>query len=149
MITLNSVAKNISLSHSELYSQEYVDAIPRHVHTYNELSVSDHEDWFNSVIYHFEFSSVSQFSNFNAFYDVVVHLLETIDPQKLKFITDSIEEESDLLIWRESPAGISKLIFEDSGTIVYAFNGNDGSKIRGEFDSTVDFTKLLYRFLTK
>ena len=149
MITLNAVAKNMSLTQSELYAQEYVDAVPRHIHTYNELSVTDHEDWYNSVTYHFNFTSQAQFENFTQFYDVVVQHLQTVDPQRLKFITDSIEAESDILIWRESQAGISKLIFEDSGEIVYVFNGNDGSKIRGEFDSTVDFVNLLYRFLTK
>ena len=149
MITLNAIEKNISLTQSELYGQDYFNAVPRHVHTYNELSICDIEDWYNSVMYHFQSLNDIQSENFGAFYNVVRQHLRILDPAKLRMTVDWITDESDLLIWRESQAGISKLIFEDSGQITYVYNGNNGSKIRGEFDNSVDFLNLLYRFLTK
>jgi hypothetical protein len=52
-----------------------------------------------------------------------------------------------LLLWRETSKGISKLVFNEYGEIIYMFNGNDGKKTRGVFNSDIDFEKLLYRFL--
>ena len=145
--SLETLAINLNLGQSELFKKYYEKPEIKQIHTFNDLSVKDLTDWYNSVLNKYSFLNPNQVQNFQNFWNSLQYVLSLIDPLKLKIKTDSNEEELDLLLWRESRKGISKLSFDSYGQITYMFNGFDGKKIRGVFDSDVDMEKLLFRFI--
>lgn len=145
--SLNYLANDLFLRQSELYGEEYKKSEIRHTHTFNDLSVSDLDDWFNSILTKYPSLNDIQIQNFRGFLTALNSLLVTIDPNKLKISVDSVEEV-DLVLWRESSNGISMITFDEFGQIAYNFNGKDGKKVKGNFDSSVDMEKLLYRFIS-
>lgn len=145
--SLETLAINLNLGQSELFKRYYEKPEIKQIHTFNDLSVKDLTDWYNSVLNKYDFLNPIQVQNFQNFWNSLQFVLSLIDPLKLKIKTDSNEEELDLLLWRESNKGISKLSFDSYGQITYMFNGFDGKKIRGVFDSDVDMEKLLFRFI--
>lgn len=145
--SLETLAINLNLGQSELFKRYYEKPEVKQIHTFNDLSVKDLPDWYNSVLNKYDFLNPIQVQNFQDFWNSLQYVLSQIDPLKLKIKTDSNEEELDLLLWRESNKGISKLSFDSYGQITYMFNGFDGKKIRGVFDSDVDMEKLLFRFI--
>jgi hypothetical protein len=145
--SLETLAINLNLGQSELFKEYYEKVEIKQIHTFNDLSIKDLPDWYNSVLNKYAFLNPIQVQNFQNFWNSLQFVLSQIDPLKLKIKTDSNEEELDLLLWRESSKGISKLSFDSYGQITYMFNGFDGKKIRGVFDSDVDMEKLLFRFI--
>lgn len=145
--SLEILTNNLNLGQSELFKNDYANTEIRQVHTFNDLSVSDLGDWYNSVLNKYTFLENFQLENFQLFLNSLKDVLSIMNPDKLNIKVDSNEEELDLLLWRESNQGISKLCFDTFGQITYTFNGFNGKKIRGVFDSNVEMEKLLYRFL--
>ena len=145
--SLETLAINLNLSQSELFKKYYQKFEVKQIHTFNDLSVKDLPDWYNSVLNKYAFLNAIQVENFQRFWNSLEYVLSQIDPLKLKIKTDSNEEELDLLLWRESSKGISKLSFDSYGQITYMFNGFNGKKIRGVFESNVDMQTLLFRFI--
>ena len=146
--SLDILTNNLNLGQSELFNKYYKNTEIRQIHTFNDLSVNDLEDWYNSVLNKYNFLENVQLENFQNFWNSLKYVLSEIDPLKLKIKVDSNKDELDLLLWRESSKGISKLTFDKYEEITYVFNGNDGKKIRGLFDKNVDFEQLLFRFLS-
>ena len=60
---------------------------------------------------------------------------------------DGFEEENELILWRKSKNGVSKIIFDEFAEITFSYIGYDGKKIMGIFNNNVDFEKLIYKFL--
>ncbi len=89
-----------------------------------------------------------QKNNVESFATSLAGLLREIDPAKLKIVVDYIEEECELLLWRKSSQGVSKLSFDSYGQITYLFTGDSGQKTIGVFEEGVDMDKLL-RFYQK
>ncbi len=145
---LTSFTNELFLRQSELFGNDYKYFETQTIHTFNDLSVSNLEDWKNTIFQKNMFLNDHQIFNFQNFLFSLTKVLETINPDKLKIKNDSFLEESELILWRESSKGISKLSFNKYGEIIYMFNGNDGKKVRGVFESGVDFDMLLYRFLS-
>lgn len=141
------LANNLNLGQSELFNEYYKNIEIRQIHTFNDLSVTDLVDWYNSVLNRYPFLENQQLENFQNFCNSLKYVLSQIDPLKLNIKVDSNDDELDLLLWRESNQGISKLCFDIYGQIIYTFNGFDGKKIRGVFDSNVEMEILLYRFI--
>lgn len=147
MKKLATIQNNLELAQSELFSSFYEETQSTDIQTFNEVSINDIDDWYNSILTKYNFLNLLQVQNLQSFFHDLKKLLRTIDPNKLD-IQDHIIENIDLLLWRESSIGISKLIFDEFGQITYMFNGNNGRKIKGVFDLTVDMEKLLYRFIS-
>ena len=145
--SLSYLAKDLFLQQSELYGEDYKQSEIRHIHTFNELSVSDLDDWFNSILTKYDFLNEIQIKNFQGFLESLNRLLATIDPNKLKIRVDSVED-ADLVLWRESENGISMITFDEFGQIAYNYIGKDGKKAKGTFDQNVDMEKLLYKFIS-
>jgi hypothetical protein len=145
--SLETLAINLNLGQSELFKKYYQKFEVKQIHTFNDLSVKDLPDWYNSILNKYTFLNSIQVENFQGFWNSLEYVLSQIDPLKLKIKTDSNEEELDLLLWRESSKGISKLSFDSYGQITYMFNGFNGKKIRGVFESNVDMQTLLFRFI--
>lgn len=146
--SLVSFANDLSLKQSELYGNLYNEIEHEVVNTFSGISILNLSDWQNNVFLKYNFINDEQRKNLQCFFIGLSSVLKTIDPEKLRINDDSITEEEDVVFWRESHKGISKLFFTKYGQIIYNFNGNDGKKIRGIFENDVDFEKLLYRFLS-
>ena len=146
--SLTFLTNELYLRQSELFGDDYKNLENNSTHTFNELSISNLEDWRNSILQKYSVLNNLQIVNLQNLLISLSKILETINPEKLKINNDLLIEESELLLWRESYKGISKLFFNEYGNITYVFNGNDGKKIRGVFNGSVDFEKLIYRFLS-
>lgn len=147
MENLMNIQNNLKLEQSELFKDLYKRVgNANSTETFNEISINDIESWYNSLLVKYDFNN-RQIINLQSFFKSLKKVLTTINPDALK-IKNELTDETDLLLWRESVIGISKLIFDEYGDITYMFNGNDGRKIRGDFDNTVDMESLLYRFLS-
>lgn len=144
--SLTYLANDLFLEQSEMFSDVYKDVRVKNGDTYNDISISNLNDWLNSIIMKYDFLNKMQIDNFISFLKSLDSILRNIDPKKLKINNDCIDED-DLQLWRESNSGISKLVFDKYGQIVYMFNGTDGRKIKGVFDNSVDMKKLLNRFI--
>ncbi len=145
--TLSFFTNDLHLRQSELFGNDYREIENQTINTFSDIAISNLEDWQNSILQKNQFLNELQINNVQKFFISLAKVLETINPDKLKINDDSIAEENELLLWRETTKGISKLIFNEYGQIIYVFNGNDGKKVRGVFDNNIDFEKLLYRFL--
>lgn len=145
--SLSNLTKDLFLRQSELYNEDYKESDIRHIHTFNELTVSDLDDWFNSILMKYSFLNEIQTTNFLNFLNSLCYVLSRIDPDKLKISVDSVED-SDLVLWRESDSGISMITFDNFGQIAYNYSGKDGKKVKGTFDQDVDMEKLLYKFIS-
>lgn len=145
--SLENLTNNVNLSQSILFEKYYKNDEVKQIHTFNDLSVNNLNDWYNSVLNKYNFLNDKQVTNFQNFWKSLDYILSNIDPEKLKINVDSNREELDLLLWKESNNGISKLSFDKFGQMIFSFNGNDGKKVRGVFDEKVDFEALLFRFL--
>ncbi len=143
---LNTIKRNLHLSQSELFSKIYEKSAQHDIHTFSEVSISDVDDWFNSLLMKYDFLNNQQIENLRSFFKKMKYVLKSIDPNKLD-IKNDVVEEIDLVLWRESIKGISKVVFDEYGQIIYMFNGNDGRKVKGVFDENVDMEKLLYKFI--
>lgn len=147
MENLETMKNNLILKQSMLFGEMYSGLQKNELQTFNELSINDIDDWYNSLLIKYPLNNY-QVVTLQMFFEVLKTLLATINPEKLN-IKDTSVEDVDLLLWRESSFGISKLIFDEFGQIVYLFNGHDGRKIKGVFNQEVDMENLLYRFLLK
>lgn len=145
--SLNYFTNELFLRQSELFGENYKNNEAKHIHTFNDLSVSDLDDWFNSILTRYAFLNDVQIKNFQSFILSLEYVLGEIDPNKLKINVDSVED-SDLLLWRETENGLSMITFDDLGQIAYNFVGKNGKKAKGIFDQNVDMEKLLYKFIS-
>lgn len=145
--SLNTLTNDLFLRQSELFGHNYEETEVRHIHTFNDLSVSDLEDWFNSILTKYNFLNNNQIKNFQKFVVKLNFVLNQIDPNKLKINVDSVED-SDLLLWRESDNGMSMITFDEFNQIAYNYIGKNGKKIKGVFKNDVDMEKLLYKFIS-
>lgn len=144
--SLEILTRDLFLQQSVVFKDEYmIDVKP--IHTFNDLSVSNLEDWFNSILTKYDFLNTIQVTNFQSFLNSLDYVLTEIDPNKLKISVDSVED-SDLMLWRESDNGISMITFDEFGQVVYNYLGKNGKKIKGIFDQNVDMEKLLYKFIS-
>nr|WP_321414907.1 hypothetical protein [uncultured Allomuricauda sp.] len=148
MENLSSITNKLSLKQSELFSEVYESHESKEIETFNEVSINNLNDWYNSILTKYNFINKEQEKCLQAFFLNLIYILATIDPEKLRF-EYALIEETDVMIWRESSFGISKLVFDEYGQITYAYNGNNGEKVKGVFDINVDMEKLLYRFIAK
>ena len=144
---LNVVKNNLHLTQSQLFGDVYNKKTEHEIHTFNEVSINDIDDWFNSLLMKYDFLNDSQIENLHAFFKKLKYVLKNIDPNKLDIKNDLIEDV-DLVLWRESDNGISKLVFDEYDQIIFMFNGNDGKKVKGVFNREVDMEKLLYKFIS-
>lgn len=142
------LTNELFLGQTELFKEEYKSLESTQIHTFNDLTISNLDDWYNSLFAKYSFFNKLQIDCIQLFFKKLEYILTTINPETLN-INDDLIEDSNLILWRESTQGISKLIFDKFGQIIYMFNGNDGKKTIGNFDSNVDMEKLLYRFLLK
>lgn len=145
--TLNRIQNNLHLRQSKIFGHLYEKNRQESIHTFNDISINDIDDWYNNILIKYHHMNNIQIKNFENFFIFLKNILNTIDPEKLK-IENLLLEETDLVLWRESNQGITKLVFDEFGQIVYIFNGNDGKKLKGIFDDNVDMEKLLYRFIS-
>lgn len=145
--SLSFLANDLHLRQSELFGEEYKNSEVKHIHTFNDLSISDLDDWCNYILVKYDFLNELQIKNFLNFLSSINYLLTTIDPNKLK-INDTTVENTDLMLWRESDNGMSMITFDIFGQIAYAYIGKDGKKVRGTFDQNIDMEKLLYKFIS-
>lgn len=145
--SLTFLTNDLFLRQSELYGEDYKKNEIRHIHTFNDLSVSDLDDWFNSILTKFNFLNKLQIKNLQGFIAMLDFVLSQIDPNKLKIHVDSVED-SDLLLWRESEIGMSMITFDEYGQIAYNYIGKNNKKVKGTFNPDVDMEKLLYRFIS-
>ena len=145
--SLTYMTNELLLRQSELFGAEYESFDHQTINTFNDVSFSNLEDWQNSILQKNLFLNNLQTANIQNLFTSLAAILETINPDKLNINNDSLIEENELLLWRETYKGISKLVFNTFGEIIYMFNGNDGQKVRGVFQADIDFEKLLYRFL--
>jgi hypothetical protein len=143
--TLNSLFNGLHLQQSELFGAEYG---VKECNEYGEISIKVVEEWLNSIEVHHDLNKLQK-NNVESFATSLAGLLREIDPAKLKIVVDYIEEECELLLWRKSSQGVSKLSFDSYGQITYLFTGDSGQKTIGVFEEGVDMDKLLYRFLSK
>lgn len=148
MGNLSTITKNLNLKQSELFGKIYENHELKGAQTFNELSINNLDDWFNSILTKYDFLNSEQVDCLQAFFVKLRYVLSTIDPAKLKF-ENGVIENTDIMLWRESSFGISKLVFDEFGQITYMYNGNNGEKKKGVFDINVDMEKLLYRFIAK
>jgi hypothetical protein len=146
--TLILLTNELFLGQSELFKEEYKSFEPIQIQTFNDLSISNLEEWYNSLFAKYPYLNEIQKKCIQLFFKKLEFVLKNINPDTLN-INDDLIEDSDLMLWRESSQGISKLIFDEYGQIVYMYNDNNGTKIKGIFDINVDMEKLLYRFLQK
>jgi len=146
--SLTFFAKDLFLQQSELFGEQYKKFDQHTTNTFNDLTISNLDDWQNSILQKYQFLNAVQIKNLQDLLVSLVEVLSTINPDKLQIKNDCILEENELLFWRQSSKGISKLLFNKYGDITYIFNGDDGKKIRGVFENNIDFEKLLYRFLS-
>lgn len=146
--TTNSIRNNASLEQSILYADVYFKAIPKHTSAFNSLSIRNIHDWYESVTFHYKCMNAVQSTNFECFV-VWLHLqLKYMDPDKIDIKVSEIEEDSSLILWRDSINGVSKLVFNKYGAISYVYIGKNGKKRRGLFDNQIDFEKLFYVFMS-
>jgi|SRR5690606_11110346 len=145
--SLVNLTNDLFLRQSELYGKDYQKIEISHIHTFNDLSVSDLDDWFNSILTKYDFLNNLQIKNLQGFVGKLNFVLGQIDPNKLKIDIDSIED-SDLLLWRESNNGMSMITFDEFGQIAYNYIGKNGRKVKGVFNQDVDMEKLLYKFIS-
>lgn len=151
MENLTYLKNNLILEQSEIFGEFYeeINIKNNNIKTFNEVSINDVEAWYNSIENKYYFLNEIQITNLQIFFlNLKDKVLKNIDPNKLN-INNCKVDDSDLLLWRESYLGISKLVFDELGQIVYMFNGNDGKMIKGVFNNSVDMEKLLYRFISK
>lgn len=151
--SLGSLSKQLHLGRSEVYGYAYnqysQNLQVNHVHSYNELTVSNLDEWHSSILMSYPFLNDLQLCNLKCFVENLAGVLNTLNPDKLKNIrVDFIDAERELMFWKESVKGIKKISFDVYGQITYVSNGNDGSKKRGVFEAGVDMEKLIYRFLS-
>jgi len=144
--SLGTIKNNLILEQSKLFGENYKQIQGNNVNTFNDVSINSIDDWYNSLLIKHSFNP-EQVQCLHAFFKALKYVLINIDPNKLD-IKDELIEDIDLMLWRESSKGISKLVFDEYGQVAYMFNGNDGSKQKGNFDVTVDMEKLLYRFIS-
>lgn len=144
--TLNLLVNEMLLQQSELYAADYSSV--KGCNEYGAISISVVEEWLNSISVHNDMNKLQK-ENLQCFAVCLVDVLQKIDPNKLNISVDYIQEEQELLLWRKSHQGISKLSFDPIGQITFTFTGNDGQKVLGVFNTGVDMEKLLLRFLSK
>lgn len=148
MDNLSTLTNKLTLQQSELFGDVYESREIQETETFNEVSINNLYGWYNSILTKYKFINPDQTECLQSFFLKLIYVLSMIDPAKLKF-EHTVIEETDIMIWRESSFGISKLVFDKYGQISYIYNGNNGEKIKGIFDVNVDMEKLLYRFIAK
>ena len=145
--SLSYLANDLFLKQSELFGEQYGKFETKKIHTCNDLSISNLDDWYNSILTKYSLTEDLQIENFRKFTNSLNKFLSRLDPIKIVGIKNLfIDDENDFLLWRESELGVSKLIFDTYGEITYNFNGFDGKMQRGVFDADVDMEKLMFRF---
>lgn len=145
--SLSYLANDLFLRQSELFGQEYSMFEIKQIHTFNDITISNLDDWYNSILIKYSLTEDLQIETFGKFTNSLNKFLNRLDPIKIEGIKDLfIDEENDFLLWRESELGVSKLIFDTYGEITYNFNGFDGKMQRGVFNTDADMEKLMFRF---
>ena len=94
------LATNLNLEQSELFNKYYKNIEIKQIHTFNDLSITDLVDWYNSILNTYTFLENEQLENFQNFWNSLKYVLSQIDPLKLNIKVDSNDEEIDLLLWR-------------------------------------------------
>ena len=67
--SLETLAINLNLGQSELFKRYYEKPEIKQIHTFNDLSVKDLTDWYNSVLNKYAFLNPIQVQNFQNFWN--------------------------------------------------------------------------------
>ena len=141
------LSKETFLEQSELYNVIYKEYKDSNTIIPNEIGVDDLDDWFYKILSIYSFLNDGQKNNLKSTIGVLKSILNIVDPEKLKMGVDGFEEENELILWRKSKNGVSKIIFDEFAEITFSYIGYDGKIIMGIFNNNVDFEKLIYKFL--
>lgn len=141
------LSKETFLEQSELYNVIYKEYKDSNTIIPNEIGVDDLDDWFYKILSIYSFLNDGHKNNLKSTIGVLKSILNIVDPEKLKMGVDGFEEENELILWRKSKNGVSKIIFDEFAEITFSYIGYDGKKIMGVFNNKVDFEKLIYKFL--
>lgn len=142
------LSNDLRLQESEVYGDVYLkNAVNTNSSTYNELSIHTLEDWYNYLSTTYNLTS-SQEVNLINFTEQFRTILALINPHKIKDIQNTLNEDSDLLLWKESTNSISEIFFEDDGEILYRFTDKKTGRLtKSFFNGECDFQGLILTFL--
>ena len=141
------LSKETFLEQSELYNVIYKEYKDSNTIIPNEIGVDDLDDWFYKILSIYSFLNDGQKNNLKSTIGVIKSIINIVETEKLKMGVEGVEEENELIVWRKSKNGVSKIIFDEFAEITFSYIGYDGKKIMGIFNNNVDFEKLIYKFL--
>ena len=145
--TFNIIQDDILLKQSEVYGQEYQNFDDENLVTFNDLSITNIENYYNFLLEKYQFLNDLQVFGIQSLFQEMGYVLTMIDPLKLNLKDDTIDYE-DLTIWNKSRLGISKLTFDKFGQVIFQFVGVNGTKIMEVHEGEIDMQDLLFKLLS-
>ena len=105
---------------------------------------------FSDFVRKYPFLTANQLTNLNSLIKALQFVVPKIHPDKIE-MNQCINNDDDLMFWKESSYGFSEILLHDDGDVSCYFISkisNEKSKALFEYDD-LDFETILYNFLKR
>ncbi len=118
--------------------------------TFNSPLFSDISSIYNSIM--LKYTSLTEFQQeiLGKLFNTFNQIRKTIDPNRLKSFEYYLNEDDELLLYRNTTLGLTNIIINPDELIAYSYLGkSDSDRILKFYNSGADFESIAYKFFSK
>ena len=148
--TFDHIILKTELTQSETFGSFYVDILDSNEGgSFCNLLVEDVEDLLENILLKYESLTPFQKSMLHKIFTEFNNIRTTIDPKRLKSFDHHLNEDEELLLFRESENGLINIIINPEDCIAFSFIPTDEQQRKFYFiDEKGDFETLAYDFFS-
>lgn len=141
--------ESIKSAQSDFANEVYKKILDDDESTFTTPLLKEVEDIYNQIINAYNNLTSFQIKVLTNVIDKLNYVKTEIDPKRLKDFKHCMNEDGDLLLYRESDNGLINIIIHTEEDIAYSFIGNtQGNDLDFYTINNCDFEKLIFKFLS-
>jgi len=146
---MEHIAFKQTLALSEFAADVYKDIFEQESTTFANPLVEEVEEIYNQIINSYDCLTEHQVNVLCKIINELNQIKLIIDPNRLKSFKHSLNEDNELLLYRENNNGLLNIIIHTDGDFAYSFIGNiEGNVLKFYTIEDCDFETLVLNFLS-
>jgi len=147
--SMEHIAFKQTLVQSEFAGEVYNEIFEQDNTTFANPLVEEVEEIYNQIINDYDTLTEFQIIVLSKIIDQLNNVRLVIDPNRLKDFKHCINDDADLLLYRESAKGLINIIIHSEDDFAYSFIGNtSGNKLEYYTIEDCDFEEIVLNFLS-
>lgn len=145
---LDNIRELDALSNTECFSNHYSEIFNRDSFAFSSPLQQDVAEIYNNILKSYPHLTTFQKEALQGIISAFDQIRKQIDPDRLKDFKVSINEDGDLLLFRQSAKGLTNLIIHEEDDFAYSFIGLKEGRTLKFFENNTDFESVALKFFS-